>query len=208
MEVHASTASMTTHVDVETDSLETTVNLALICVTGTLVRILRPVKTEKDSTSVTVLLDLRGKIVILLLIGVPVILARTEPGALKMALLFTVLVQVDGLVKFVMFAKFPAKLLPIIREHQYLVFARMVELVAIQVSRTLVIAETDFGALTASMNLMPAPQILVLMGQHAIIYAPRLVVTVLLDLWELSVNTTSMIAIPILAIMEGHATTS
>ena len=93
--VLASTALMTTHADVETDSLETTVNLALICVTGTFVRILLPVKTEMDSTSVTVLLDLRDKIVILLLIGVPVILERTEPDALNMALLFTVLVQVD-----------------------------------------------------------------------------------------------------------------
>ena len=56
-----------------------------------------------------------------------------------------------------MFEKFPAKMLPIIREHQYLVFSRMVELVLILVSRTLVIAETDFEALTASMNLMSAP---------------------------------------------------
>ena len=63
--------------------------------TGTFVRILLPVKTEMDSTSVTVLLDLRDKIVILLLIGVPVILERMEPDALNMALLFTVLVQVD-----------------------------------------------------------------------------------------------------------------
>ena len=208
MEELASTASMTTHADVGTDSLETTVNPALICVTGILVRILRPVKTEMDSTSVTVPLDLRGKIVIPLLIGVPVILARTEPDALKMAQPFTVLAQVDGLVKCVMFAKFPAKLLPIIWEHQYLVFARMVELVVIQASPTLVIVETDFGALTANMNLMPAPQILVLMGQHAIIYAPRLDVIVLLDSWELSANTTSMIVIPIPATTEGRATTS
>ena len=55
---------------------------------------------------------------------------------------------------------------------------------------------------------MLAPQIIVLMELHAIFYYKHLVVTVLLDSWRLSVNTKSMIVIPILAITEGRAMTS
>ena len=58
------------------------------------------------------------------------------------------------------------------------------------------------------MDQVLAPQIIVLMELHAIIYYKHLVVTVLLDSWGLSVNTKSMIVIPILAITEERAMTS
>jgi len=58
------------------------------------------------------------------------------------------------------------------------------------------VVEMDTGVPIANMNLMPVPQILVIMEPLVTTYYLNIVVLVLLDSWELNVNTTSMIVLP------------